>query len=121
MKLPNIFEKHTTPASYPAGHVIYEEGQQRDVMYVVKTGEVDLFVGGQIAETIGQDDFFGEIALINNEPRSATAVAKTDCTLIPITERQFLFLIQEVPFFSLMVMRTLTGRLRKRNMMFIPK
>lgn len=84
MRLRNIFEKDTTPVSYSAGSVIFSEGQQRDCMYVVRTGEVDLSVCGQLAETVPVDGFFGELAMIDNSPRTATAVAKTDCTLIPI-------------------------------------
>jgi CRP-like cAMP-binding protein len=112
MKLGNIFEKDTTPVSYPTGSVIFNEGQARDVMYVV------ILVRGQIAETVSPDGFFGELALIDKSPRSATAVAKTDCSLIPITEKQFLFLVQETPFFALTVMATLAARIRSRNAQF---
>ncbi len=59
-----------------------------------------------------------ELALIDKSPRSATAVAKTDCSLIPITEKQFLFLVQETPFFALTVMATLARRIRSRNAQF---
>ena len=52
VRLPNIFEKETTPVSYSAGSVIFSEGQKRDRMYVVKAGEVDLLVRGQLAETV---------------------------------------------------------------------
>jgi CRP-like cAMP-binding protein len=120
MKLPNIFEKETTVATYAAGSVIFKEGETRKSMYVVKTGEVDLLVCGELVETVAEDGFFGEMALIDQEPRSATAVAKTDCSLIAINEKQFLFMVQETPFFAIMVMRTLAGRLRKRNMVFTP-
>jgi CRP-like cAMP-binding protein len=44
MKLPNIFEKEVTPLSFSAGSVIFAEGQKRDSMYVVKSGEVELKV-----------------------------------------------------------------------------
>jgi CRP-like cAMP-binding protein len=47
------------------------------------------------------------MALIDGGMRSATAIAKTDCALIPINEKQFLFMVQETPFFSLTVIRTL--------------
>ena len=116
--LPNVFEKDTPLSTYAAGSVIYKEGEPRDSMYIVKKGEVDLLVRGQLVETVPQDGFFGEIAFVDRSPRSATAVAKTDCSLIAINEKQFLFNVQEVPFFALIVMRTLTGRLRKRTMVF---
>ena len=118
MKLGNIFEKDTTPVSYSAGSVIFNEGQARDVMYVVKIGEVDILVRGQLAETVCPDGLFWELALIDKSPRSATAVAKTDCSLIPISEKQFLFLVQDTPFFALTVMATLARRIRSRNAQF---
>jgi CRP-like cAMP-binding protein len=120
MKVPNIFEKETTPAPYAAGSVIFKEGETRDNMYMVKTGEVDLLVRGELVETTGEGGFFGEMAMIDRSPRSATAVAKTDCSLIPINEKQFLFMVQETPFFAIMVMRSLGARLRKRSMVYTP-
>jgi CRP/FNR family transcriptional regulator, cyclic AMP receptor protein len=55
------------------------------------------------------------MALIDSLPRSATAIAVTDCRLAPINEKQFLLLVQETPFFSLYVMRVLAERLRKMD------
>ena len=76
LRLPNIFEKDTTPVPYSAGSVIFSEGQKRDRMYVVKAGEVYLLVRGQLGETVSVDGFFGELAMIDNSPRTATAVAQ---------------------------------------------
>ena len=115
MKLPNVFEKDAVPLNLTAGQVIFEYGQARDFMYVVKKGEVDIVVRDAVVETVGEDGFFGEMALIDHAPRSATAIAKTDCTLIKIDERQFLFLVQETPFFAIIMMRTMAGRIRRRN------
>ena len=120
MKLPNVFEKQTPPVTYAAGSIIYKEGQTRDSMYIVKKGAVDLLVRGERVETVAEGGFFGEIAMVDHSPRSATAVAKTDCSLIAINEKQFLFNVQEAPFFALIVMRTLTARLRKRSMVLAP-
>jgi len=115
MKLPNIFEKEVTPLSFSAGSVIFAEGQKPDSMYVVKSGEVELKVRGKPVEIVGKDGFFGEMALVDQAPRSATAVAKTDCIVIPISEKHFLFMVEETPFFALIVMRTLTTRLRRMD------
>jgi CRP/FNR family cyclic AMP-dependent transcriptional regulator len=115
MKLPNIFEKNTAPVFYAAGSTIFEIGQPRDAMFVVEEGEVEIKVGDKVVETVTADEFFGEMALIDGGFRSASAVAKTDCALVPINEKQFLFMVQETPFFALRVMRTLTARLRQVN------
>ena len=113
MKLPNIFEKNVVPLFYSAGSTIFEIGQPRDLMFIVQEGEVEIRIGNKVVETVGVDGFFGEMALIDGGTRSATAIAKTDCKLVPITEKQFLFMVQETPFFALRVMRTLTARLRQ--------
>ncbi len=84
-------------------------------MYVVQSGEVELKVRGKPVEIVGKDEFFGEMALVDQAPRSATAVAKTDCVVIPISEKHFLFMVEETPFFALMVMRKLTTRLRRMD------
>lgn len=89
MKLPNIFEKEFTPLSFSAGSVIFAEGQKRDSMYVVKSGAVELNVRDKNVEVVGTDGFFGEMALVDQAPRSATAIAKTDCIVIPISEKHF--------------------------------
>ena len=115
MKLPNIFEKEVTPQSFSAGSVIFGEGEQGDSMYVVKSGEVDIYIHDHLVETVGADGFFGEVALLDHVTRSGTAVAKTDCTLIPINERHFLFMVEETPFFALAVLRAMSLRLRRQN------
>jgi len=52
------------------------------------------------------------MALVDQQPRSANALAKTDCKLIPIDEKRFRFLIQQTPNFALSVMRVMAARLR---------
>ena len=101
------------PVTFAADDVIFGEGDPGDKMYVVRSGEVQIEQDGIVVETLGQDGIFGEMALIDGMPRSATARAKTEAELIPITERTFLFLVHETPFFALAVMRTLAERLRR--------
>jgi CRP/FNR family cyclic AMP-dependent transcriptional regulator len=112
MKLPNIFESQTEPLKYAAGDIIFSSGDEGDAMYVVKEGEVELRVGGRTVEVVQADGFFGEMALIEEGPRTATAVAKTDAVLIPINEKRFEFMVHEVPLFALHVMKGLSRRLR---------
>jgi CRP-like cAMP-binding protein len=103
------------PARYAAGDVIFAEGDKGDAMYVVRSGEVTVERNGRIMETLGGGGVFGEMALIDGAPRSATARAKTDCEVAPINEKTFLFLVHETPFFAIAVMRTLASRLRHMN------
>jgi CRP-like cAMP-binding protein len=78
-------------------------------------GEVEVRSGNRLLETLGQNSIFGEMALIDDSPRSATVVAATDVTVAPIKEKQFLFLVRHTPFFALRVMRVLALRLRAQN------
>ena len=101
------------PARYAAGDVIFSEGDKGDAMYVVPTGEVVIERGGHVMETLGGGGIFGEMALIDGSPRSATVRAKTDCEVAPINQKSFLFLVHETPYFAIAVMRALADRLRR--------
>jgi CRP/FNR family transcriptional regulator, cyclic AMP receptor protein len=76
---------------------------------------VSLVQGGRQLESIGPGGIFGELALISLEPRSASAVADTDCELVAIEKRRFWFLVQETPYFAEIVMRVMADRLRRRG------
>ena len=64
-------------------------------MYAVLEGSVRLSVTGRTLEKVGKFGVFGEMALIDSEPRSATATALTACTLVPIDAKRFLALVRE--------------------------
>ena len=84
-------------------------------MYAVVEGEVDIFVNGKLVETVEKGGIFGEMALIDAENRTGTAVAKTDAKLVAVDERRFLFLIQRTRNFALHVMRVHSDRLRRMD------
>lgn len=100
-------------ASFAAGDVIFTEGEAGDHMYVVRSGEIEIERNGKVIETLSGGGIFGEMALIDGAPCSATARAKTDAEVAPINEKSFLFLVHETPFFAIAVMRTLAERLRR--------
>jgi CRP-like cAMP-binding protein len=111
----NLFRNAERFESYETGARIFNEGDAGETMYAVKDGEVDLVVGGTVVETVGPGGIFGEMALIEHEARSATAIAKTPCELVPIDERRFSFMVQQTPNFAMHVLRTLAHRLRAMN------
>jgi CRP/FNR family transcriptional regulator, cyclic AMP receptor protein len=100
---------------FKAGDLIFKEGDSGAEFFVIKSGKVDIQLGNRLLGTLGDHDIFGEMALIDTAPRSATAVAKTDVTLVPVGEKQFLFMVSRTPYFALNVMRTLARRLRSTN------
>lgn len=98
-----------------AGAPIFKEGDAGDNMFIVRAGEVEIKRGGNVVATVGPRGIFGEMALIDGSPRSADAYAKTDCSLVAVNERGFIFLVTETPYFAINVMRTLADRLRAMN------
>jgi len=107
-----LFKNSADARPYPAGATIFSVGDIGDYMYVIVEGTVRISLEGHVLEVLGPGGVFGEIALIDNGPRSADAVAVTDCRLVPIDEPWFKFLVQQTPFFSLQIMRIMADRLR---------
>lgn len=104
-----------TTLSFKAGDTIFAQGDPPTTLFVVESGSVAIKLGERLLETVEAHGIFGEMALVDKEPRSASAVALTDVTLAAISERQFLFLVEETPFFAIKVMRVLARRLRGSN------
>lgn len=101
--------------NYKAGDVIFREGDAASELFIIQSGEVEIRLGNRVLEKLPQYGIFGEMALIDAAPRSATAVAASEVTLAPVGEKQFLFLISNTPHFALNVMRIMARRLRTAN------
>jgi CRP/FNR family cyclic AMP-dependent transcriptional regulator len=84
-------------------------------MFIVRTGSVELRIGETALETVGQGGIFGELALVDPAPRSASAVAGPDCTLVMVDETTFVDLVRRVPGLALEVMKVMARRLRRTN------
>jgi CRP/FNR family cyclic AMP-dependent transcriptional regulator len=82
---------------YKAGDVIFREGDPAEELFVVKSGTVEIRLGNRLLDTLPERSIFGEMALIDPDARSATAVAATDAAVVPISEKQFLFLVSRTP------------------------
>ena len=100
---------------YKAGDIIFRQGDAADELYIVKSGTVEIRLGNRLLDTLPELSIFGEMALIDRSPRSATVVAATDTTIVPVGEKQVLFLVSRTPHFALNVMRILAERLRAAN------
>jgi len=111
VKVLGVFKAANETRQAPAGTTIFESGSDGHEMFGVIDGKVELrFPDGRVI-TVGQDDTFGEMALINSSPRTASAVAVEDSTLAVIDKKRFLFLVGETPTFALQVMSNLAERL----------
>jgi CRP/FNR family transcriptional regulator, cyclic AMP receptor protein len=112
MRKVNLFAHSSETVSYDAGQTIFETGDPGDFMYVVQEGELDILIGGRVVETVGEGGVVGELAVIDNIPRSATVVARTAAKVVPIDKKRFLFLLQNTPNFASQVMQIMAERLR---------
>ena len=101
--------------TFAPGEVIFREGDKADKMYVVLSGEVEVRRQGTVIDMLAQGATFGEMALIDGSPRSATVVAKTSSEVAAINEKTFVLLVDEMPYFALSTMRNLVDRLRRMN------
>ncbi len=115
MNLAELFRHETDLKVLPAGQPLFREGEQGDLMYVLISGTAEITVRNQLMETAEAGAILGEMAMIEDSTRSATVIAKSDCTLFPIARKRFNFLIQQTPNFALHIMRVISGRLRKTD------
>ncbi len=111
----DIFRNEKEIRTVSAGQSIFTEGQPGDFMYAALEGEVEIVKQGKVLETIRPGGIFGEMALIDGQPRSAAAVAKIDSKIAMVSGQRFTLLVQQAPYFALQMMQLLTDRLR-RNM-----
>jgi len=112
MKVTGLFANATGTRSLPAGTTVFREGDLGDEMYGVVEGQIVLRNEHGVVATLGPDDVFGEMAIVDSTPRMATAIAATDSVLAVIDRHRFLFLVQETPMFALQVMSAMADRLR---------
>ena len=102
--------------NYGKGEVIFEENADDKEMYIVYSGSVDIFKNTDdkclFVTKIDEGDFFGEMAVVDNSPRSASAVAAEETQLIVLDEAKFLYLLRHQPHFALIVMQRLCDMVR---------
>ena len=110
-----IFKLSDATHTVGAGEFIFRTGEEGACAFVRLEGEAEVLVNGTAVERSKPGDLLGEMALIESRPRSASARAVTDCKLIALDERRFMFLVQQHPFFALQVMKIMAERLRHMN------
>jgi CRP-like cAMP-binding protein len=124
--------QHTSPRNFPAGAVILQEGETGDSLFIMCRGEVEITKAltlvleedtprEKVMVRLRAEDgiCFGEMALLENEARSATVTASSDCRLLELRQKDFLALVRENPQMGLKILlrlaQALSGYLRKSN------
>jgi hypothetical protein len=90
---PPVLERlaaSATPVTVPAGEIVFAQGDTGDRFYVVEAGHAEIALDGEAAKTIGRGDFFGEIALLRDVPRTATVRAAEALQLYAIERDDFI-------------------------------
>ncbi len=110
--------------AFAAGTEIFSEGGTGDGVYAVKDGLVEIsgLVGDKVRHVfseVGEGEVFGEMAVLENKPRSASAVAKKNTTVYFIPRAAMLKLVEGSPLFSLALLRDISNRLREFNRQYI--
>ena len=118
MELLDLFKHSVNKKAFKAGELIFTEGEPGDKLYVIIAGQIEIVAMRHVFEVAGPGSVVGEMALIEPGPRTAAARALTDCEVVPVDEKEFLFLTKKMPEFSLHVMSILVKRLREMDKRF---
>ncbi|MBN1959497.1 MAG: cyclic nucleotide-binding domain-containing protein [Deltaproteobacteria bacterium] len=105
----------TEEVEYAASQVIFREGDHGDAMYLIVDGSVKVHSGEQVFATLGLRQCFGEMSILDAQPRSATVTACDDLTLLKIKRDDFADILAEKPEISQAIIQVLTRRLRETN------
>jgi CRP-like cAMP-binding protein len=107
--------ERATTMRYEVGKAIMNEGDAGTSMYIVLDGKVSISIKGNIVEHLGAGGTFGEMALVDQSPRTASAIAETECSLLAINRAALIALVQSEPAVGLTMLRSVTERLRHMN------
>ncbi len=97
---------------HPAGSTIISEGDPGDALFVVVSGEVEVVQGGRRVKLLREADYFGELAVLTGETRSASVRAVTDCLLLKLEREDFHRVLAASFPAVLAVIRTICARLK---------
>ena len=100
-------------ADYMEGHTIVKEGDDGDAFFVVLTGQAKVTVGSKLVNRTLPGDHFGEISLLDGQPRSATVTTETPMTLLMLTRPAFMKALQQDATISMHLASSLAKRVRQ--------
>ncbi|HEY4441836.1 MAG TPA: Crp/Fnr family transcriptional regulator [Candidatus Elarobacter sp.] len=114
LAIVDLFRHSGNSRAFKAGDVFFHEGDDGGCMYVVLEGDVEIRRNGRVLELVGAGDVFGEMELVEQQPRFASAVAISDGVAVSISEKQFSFLVCNTPHFATELIRYVAQRLRRQ-------
>ena len=96
----------------PAGTLLVEEGQPGLLFFVVVAGRASVVRGRRTVASLGPGDSFGELSLLDHQPRAASVTSESDMTLLVLRQHQFQKVLRDTPSMARRLLATLAGRLR---------
>jgi CRP-like cAMP-binding protein len=105
--------RHAQIADLPAGVDLVKEGEAGDALFVILEGNAVVRSGGEELNQVGPGAYFGELAILDGEPRSATVVAQTDVKVAVIGIRMFRTLLREFSDLAEQMLIAMAGELRE--------
>jgi CRP-like cAMP-binding protein len=100
----------TAKFRYASGRMIMREGERGVALYAVLEGRVAISIGDTVVEKVGPGGVFGEMSLVDREPRLASASAETDCVLLAMSRHMFLHLVKTSPKFGMAMLKSVGER-----------
>ena len=111
----SLISRVSDEVSVAAGRVLCEEGAIGHEFYLILEGQAAVRKGGRKVATLGPGQYFGEMALLDRGPRSATVVADTPMRLLVIGQREFSAVLDEVPMLAHKLLAAMAARLREAD------
>lgn len=105
----------TKEIEFSKGDRIINEGDEGDSLFIIVEGEVGIYKGKVKIATLGPRDFFGEMAILDSEPRSATVIAEKDLICLKISREDFTEILIDEHEIMLAIIKSLVQRLRQTN------
>ena len=98
--------------TYPAGAIIFNEGDAGNCLYVVQSGVIEMIIRDKVVDVCGPNEAMGFLSVIDGAPRTSTARVKEAAEVSVIDQRKFRFMLDEVPNFALYIIDAMSHRIR---------
>ncbi|WP_416672343.1 Crp/Fnr family transcriptional regulator [Egbenema bharatensis] len=111
VRLASIMEE----LSFPSKHTIFTQGEEGQSLYILVSGRVRVHIGNQELAQLEQGTCFGEMAVFDAEPRSASVTTLEACECLMLTQQQLYEAIEETPGIAVNIIRLMSRRIRELN------
>jgi CRP/FNR family cyclic AMP-dependent transcriptional regulator len=111
---------HLSERRYRAGEIVFNQGDHGDAMFIVAEGQLNIFLPGEASrrislKDIGRGEFFGELALFDDQPRSASVLATTEAVVLELDRATLSTYLEQRPRAAMAILKMITARLRETN------